>query len=497
MGIVGKQSIRSSIFIYIGFSIGAFNFWLLPHILSVEQFGLVRVLISVCTLLAGLCTLGTLPVITRYYPYYNLKGPKQKNDLLGWILVVGLIGFALMVILTLVFKGFIIRKFEGRSPLFINYFYLIYPFTFFILIYGIYERIAWSRQFAVLSSFLRETGIRAFTLIIVILLAIHILDFPSFISLYSLQFGVVFIAIFLYLTIRKGTHVTLKPSETTRALYKKMAIYAAYTFGGSLFMLAEQYFNTILLSSRLSLNAAGIFDIANFIATFLLVPKRSMQAAASATIATAWKDDDQPRLHRLYRKSSVTLLFIGILILGLIWLNIDHIFHLYKPEYRAGKYVVLFIGIANLIDLATGLNYDILVNSKLWRLHFYISVGMVAFFLPVTYFFVLAYGMMGSASGILVSLAAYNVMRSLLLWWKFRMQPFTAKNIFLLLSGVVAYFIAAYAIPSFSNIFIDGAVKSVVFVAIFATAVIRGKLSEDIVRIYNTAWMWVRLKLKK
>src|SRR5690348_2179082 len=283
MGTVRKQSIRSSIFIYLGFVIGAFNFWLLPHILSTEQFGLVRVLISVCTLLAGICTLGTLPTITRYYPYYNLQGRKQKNDLLGWVLVIGLIGFTIMVILTHVFKGLIIRKFEGRSPLFINYFYLIYPFTFFILIYGIYERIAWSRQFTVLSSFLRETGVRIFTLIIVVLLALRWLNFNAFINLYSLQFGVVFLVIFFYLTIRKGTHITLKPSETTRNLYRKMAIYAAYTFGGGLFVLVEQYFNTILLGSRESLNAAGIFDIANFIATFLLVPKRSMQAAASAT----------------------------------------------------------------------------------------------------------------------------------------------------------------------------------------------------------------------
>lgn len=495
MGIVRKQSIRSSIFIYIGFAMGAFNFWLLPHILSTEQFGLVRVLISVCTLLAGVCSLGSLPMVTRYYPYYNFKGRKQKNDLLGWALVISLVGFTIMVILTHVFKGLIIRKFEGQSPLFIDYFYLIYPFTFFILIYGIYERIAWSRQFTVLSSFLRETGVRTFTLIIVVLLALHLLNFNAFINFYSLQFGVVFIVLFVYLTIWKGTHITLKPSETTRNLYRKMAVYAAYIFGGGLFMLVEQYFNTILLGSRESLNAAGIFDIANFIATFMLVPKRSMQAAASATIATAWKEKDEQRLHRVYRKSSATLLIVGILILALIWLNIDHIFDLYKPEYRSGKYVVLFIGLANLIDLGTGLNYDILANSRLWKLHFYISVGMVAFFLPVTYLFVRAYGMMGSAYGILVSLAAYNIMRSILLWRKFRMQPFTARNGVILVSGIIAYFIAADIIPSFANIFIDSAVKSAVFFILFAAAVLAGKLSDDISELYQM--LLRRLKLKE
>ncbi|HEX5553882.1 MAG TPA: oligosaccharide flippase family protein [Chitinophagaceae bacterium] len=495
MGIVRKQSIHSSLFIYLGFVIGAFNFWLLPHILTTEQFGLVRVLISVCTLLAGLCSLGSLQVITRFYPYYNTQGKKHKNDLLGWALILGIIGFAIMVILTQVYKGLVIRKFEGKSPLFIDYFYLIYPFTFFILFFGIYERIAWSRQFTVLSSFLRETGVRLFTLIIVILLAVHWINFNYFISWYSLQFGVVFLVLFAYVTIRKGTHITVIPSETTRQLYRQMGTYAAYIFGGGLFMLVEQYFNTILLGSRVSLDAAGIFDIASFIATFLLVPKRSIQAAASATIARAWKEDDTGRIDRIYRKSSATLLISGILILGLIWLNIDHLFDLYRPEYRAGKYVVLFIGLANLIDLATGLNYDILVNSKLWKLHFIVSVCMVAFFLPVTYFFVKAYGMMGSAYGILISLGAYNIVRSIILWWKFKMQPFSLKSLLILVTGVVAYFIAADILPVFHNIFMDIIIKSLVFLLLFATAVLGARLSDDVSELY--AAMLVRLKIRK
>lgn len=485
MGVVRKQSIHSSLYIYVGFALGAFNFWLLPKILTTEEFGLIRILISVCTLLAGLCSLGTLQVITRFYPYYSHDPRGRKNDLLGWAVAIGLGGFLLLVLFTLLFKDLFIRKFQGNSPLFVNYFYLIYPFTLFILLFGIYERIAWSKQITIFSNFLRETGVRVFTLVIVVALWARWINFKSFVTLYSLQFGVVFLFLYLFLTFRRGTYLSIKVSETTRTHFREMITYAGFIAGGGLFMLIEQNFNTILLGSRSSLATAGIFDLANFMATLLLVPKRSMQAAASATIASALKDSDMARVARLYRKSCATLLIVALFILGIIWLNIDHVFDLYKPEYRSGKYVVLVIGIAYLVDMATGLNYDILVNSKLWKLHFYISVGLVAFFLLVTYLFVRWFSMMGSAYAILLSLTIYNLVRCLLLWWKYGFQPFSAKTLLILASGVGAYLVTYFVIPPLPNMVWDGLAKCVCFTGVFALAVIGGRLSEDVTELYR------------
>ncbi len=203
MGVVRKQSIQSSLFMYSGFAVGAFNFWLLPHILSTEQFGLIRVLMSVCSLLAGVCALGMQSVIIRFYPYYDDQGKKHKTDFLSWTFLIALCGYVLMVVFTLLFKDLIVRKFQGNAGLFLDYFYLIYPFTLFILLFALLERVAWSRQFTVLSSFLREFGVRIFTSLIVIALALHWLGFTGFITLYSLQFAVVFFILLYFLFIKK------------------------------------------------------------------------------------------------------------------------------------------------------------------------------------------------------------------------------------------------------------------------------------------------------
>ena len=84
MGIIGKQSIQSSIFIYIGFAIGALNTLVLfqnKNYFTLDQFGLTKVLVDVSLLIGMLCTLGTAPAAVKFYPFYNSYLPKKENDL--------------------------------------------------------------------------------------------------------------------------------------------------------------------------------------------------------------------------------------------------------------------------------------------------------------------------------------------------------------------------------------------------------------------------------
>jgi VIT1/CCC1 family predicted Fe2+/Mn2+ transporter len=64
MGIIQKQSIQSSLFIMLGFIIGAVNLLVLfPLFFTKTEMGLVRALIDTGATLSLFCTLGTLPVV--------------------------------------------------------------------------------------------------------------------------------------------------------------------------------------------------------------------------------------------------------------------------------------------------------------------------------------------------------------------------------------------------------------------------------------------------
>ena len=484
MGVVRKQSVLSSVYIYMGFAVGALNMFLLPHFLNQDQVGLTRIIISVSTLLAGICNLGSLPVITRFFPYYKDHSPGKQNDLLSWVLLLNLAGFLAMVLLSVWFRFLIIRKFSGNSPLFIHYFNAIYPFTFFLIFYNVLENYSWNQHHTVYPNFLREAGVRIFVLMLILGVGTGLLSFPHFVELFSLQFGLVFALILAYMLRRHLLEVSFRISQVTQRLKRRMIQYASFVFGGNLLLLVEQNISVILIGSIRGLNQSAIFDIANFIATVLVVPKRSVQAIATPLISEAWKNKDRDKVQELYAKSSLNLLIAGSLILGLILINLNLIFSLLPGNYASGKWVVVVVGLANLVDLATGLNYQVLVNSRLWKLDFYLSMGQVALFLVVNYILVKQFGMVGSAYSMLLSMISYNGVRYLLIWLKFGFQPFDVKTGFALLIAGFA-FAAAWILPLHAWSWIGSLLQSVVFVVIFGTAIIGFHVSHDIHDLYR------------
>jgi hypothetical protein len=72
MGIIQRQSIQSTFIIAFGFVIGAFNLIILvPKVLTAKEFGLTRIITEAGMTLAALCTLGCIPVINKFFPFYK------------------------------------------------------------------------------------------------------------------------------------------------------------------------------------------------------------------------------------------------------------------------------------------------------------------------------------------------------------------------------------------------------------------------------------------
>src|SRR6476661_2607660 len=143
MGIIQKQGVRSSIFLMIGFFIGAVNLlFLFPKVLSQEEIGLTRALIDAGTVLSVLATFGTIPVIYKFYPFYRSHA-RTKNDLAFFTGLICLAGFVAICLVGYFFKDFIVRKL-GKSPLFAEHVFLVYPLTFLMLAFTWMEAFGWA-----------------------------------------------------------------------------------------------------------------------------------------------------------------------------------------------------------------------------------------------------------------------------------------------------------------------------------------------------------------
>ena len=86
MGIIIKQSIRSTIITYLGIAIGTVNvLWLYPKYFTPEQIGILRLLQDIPFLLSLFVRLGASNIIDRYFSYYR-DDEKKHNGFLFIIL---------------------------------------------------------------------------------------------------------------------------------------------------------------------------------------------------------------------------------------------------------------------------------------------------------------------------------------------------------------------------------------------------------------------------
>ena len=78
MGIIQQQTIKGTIYSYLGVFIGAITINIIqPHALTTEQIGLIGILISFSTMFAQFSTLG-FSGTARYFPYFRNQENKQE-----------------------------------------------------------------------------------------------------------------------------------------------------------------------------------------------------------------------------------------------------------------------------------------------------------------------------------------------------------------------------------------------------------------------------------
>lgn len=445
MSTIRRQTIISSLLIYIGFVFGALNTYLFTKegIFTSEQYGLTRAFVVMGQFFYGFAGFGLSSVIYKFYPYYKDNLSKNKNDLLTLCLLGALVGFIITLGGAMIFEPLVVRKFITKSPLIVRYYYWVFPFTFFLLFFSILEAYAWSIGKNIIPNFLREAGFRLSTTLLIILFVVTGKNYDLFIKIFAFLYAFSFIALLIYLVRLGEFHIVTEVSRVTKKFWKKITALMAYIYGGTLVAVIAQSVDFLAIASYRGLASGGVFDFSTYLANVIQVPQRSLISASIPVLSRAWKDKDFKTLDTVYKRSSLNLLLISTFIFSLIFLNYDNAIVALnlKPEYAAGKWVVFLLGLKNIIDMGTGVNGQIIGTSVYWRFDFLSGVILLLLIIPLNIWLVKEYGIMGAAWSNMASYIVYNTIRIVFLKRKFNLQPFTAQTV-----KTIAHNIACFAL---------------------------------------------------
>lgn len=486
MSSIRRQSIISSLVIYFGFAVGLLNIYLFTKqgLFLDPQFGLYNAFIAIAMMMMAFANMAMPSYIYKFYPYYNEHLPVKKNDQLTIALVTGVIGFVLVLVAGILFKGLVVKKYITNAPEIVTHYNWIFVLGFGLMIYTILEAYAWQLHKSVFTNFLREVMWRLFTTALIVLFSMGIIrDFDTFIRLFSFSFPFIAAVLFIYLIITKKIHFTFQLSKVTRRLSKSILRLCSFVYTGSLILTISLVFDSLVISSVLddALTKLAVYSVAQNIASMIQVPQRGIIAAAIAHLSKAWKDKNMDIIQKIYQRSSINQLLFACGLFALIILSFSDAVTTFKLKgtYLDAYYVVILLGIAKLVDMGTGVNAQIIATSTWWRFEMISGVILLLVMMPLSYILTKQMDIVGAGLAHLISIVVYNSVRILFLWRKFGLHPFRIQSLYtLLLAGAswAACHFAFMEIHGWAGMFL----RSIAFIALYGFGAIYLKLSPDI-----------------
>lgn len=485
MGIIIKQSIRASIFSYLGAIIGFINvLWLYPYFLEADQIGLLGLIQSSAYLLATFGQVGMGATLVRFFPQY-----KHEKGFIGLILIISNMGFVVLLGISLLFQEQITAYFSAESAMFVEYLQLAVIVTYLLMLFQVLEAYCRSILEIGMPTFLRDIGLRSLTTIAIILYGFQVISFHSLVWSLMLTYGLTTLFLFAYLRYAKNMRLSFQTSFISKQKLKSLFNFGFYTLlgaGGTQIILQ---IDRIMISGIKGLEDTGIYTIAFFIGTVIELPKRAITQLSMSLLSQNFKNGDIMAVKKLYRQTSINLFIIGGLLLLGIWCNLDNVYH-FIPKgqlYQKGFYVVLFIGLGKLSDMLFGANGEIIVMSKYYRFNVLAVITLAIMTVVFNQLLIPQLGIEGAALASLLAMLIFNLVKYIFVWVKLGMQPFTVKT--LILAGILALsYFAQSLLPQLETVIIDLVLRSVLISVLFLIPLYFLKISNEVNQLVDSTF---------
>lgn len=488
MGIIIRQSLISTVLTYLGVIIGYVNLLILfPKYMSPEEVGLQRTFQDAALLLVPFVQIGVSQLTLKYFPQY-----KNKAYYSEFVTII----FALFIIFALIFTSFYlffeqdISLYFGTNSSQINqYLGLILGLSILLALHQVLVAFAQSSLNIILPNFLKEVVLRALTLIDIVLFATNTINFNQFIYLLTGAYLISFTVLLFYLIGNKALSLSFKFNHIKKSILKEMLTYSMFTFLGASGILIIGKVDSIMVSGMLGLRENGIYATAFYIAVLIELPKRAIAQISIPIISKAYEEKNIAEVKTIYSKSSINNLIIGLILFIGIWINLDNIFSLIPNSeiYVLGKWVVLIVGAGKLIDMAAGLNGEIIAMSKDYKVNTYLIVLLTIFTIYANYILIPIYGLEGAAIGSAVALFLYNLSKFLFLLIKERFQPFSIQTIKVLIIGSISLYVGL-TLPELQNVYFDILFQSSIVTIVFGGLILWFKPSKDVNNLASQIW---------
>lgn len=502
MGIIKSQGIKQSLVVYTGAVVGALSWILIYPNLETEELGLIKFIQETGLLVVPFLYLGANALSVRFFPVF--KDEKNgHNGFLLFLLSLLSVGCVLFLMLYAIFRDNILDYYANLSEEYVAYLdYLPYiiPVTLLLAFSGLLTQYTMNFKRIAIPAIFNDLFVKVGIISFVLLYLSQIVDWSMVINGIVIVYAIVLLCMVGYLIHLRQLHLIPNRTKLKKPLLKEMGVYAGYGIFGNLGSQLATRIDTFMVASLIDLTSTGIFAFSAYIGNVIEIPRRAISKISTPILVESLQNGDQENVAKLYRKSALVQLIVGAFILGGIWLCVDDLFLLMKngSEYARGKYIILVLGIAIVIDMLTGVNDEIISYSKYFRYRFYFILCLAIFNVIANFLFIVGFelGILGAALATLFSKSLYNLIKFVLLKVKMNIQPFSVNMLWVVGIVISCYFIVTL-LPLTEMVFVNILIKSIVFTLLYGGLIYGFQISLDINELVDSAWQKAISFIKK
>jgi len=489
MGVVFRQSAKNSIVVVLGAFLGALVIWLSPKYLSKPQLGFTRTMANYAVTFSQILLLGLNSTLIVYIHRFA-NDERKKKTLVTICLTLPIFIAAVFSVVYFLLHAWILHHFQPQDVPFMERYFTWLPLYTILFIYMvILEQYLGSQMKVAISAFMREVVLRIANITLLLLYGFGYVNFDVLVTgtimIYALP-----VLIFLFLSARiKGFGVSFQFENFTRSEYKEMIHFSWYHFLLTISVLLMSYLDALSLPfyDHKGFSSVALYTTAVFFISFLQLPLKAMIPASFTVLAKAFAENDMPKAKDIFIRSSINILIPTVAIAVLVGCNLKNVTLVINNNYSdiIPVFGILFIG--NIVNIATGMNDQVLSIANYYKFNFYLSLTLIGVLYVLIRIFVPRYGIYGAAWSTTTILMLFNILKYFFIWKKLDMQPLSKQTLLVAVAGIMAL-AGGYFFPHlfdqshhvYVRTFMDVAIRSTVIIIIYVLMLLWLKPSPDL-----------------
>lgn len=488
MGVVIKESIKSTIVTFSGALLGAVSMLIAVKFLSKSEYGVQQSILKISSLVAYFGVFGfdySLMVMGRTY---NEDHPKRAAFLwynLKWPFFFSiLVGVAMIVV-----KPFVLSRYSEEELKLMSLYYYSVPILIMIFV-GIYWLSGYLRSIMkttfVFTIF--EVLVRLLFLFLVFMIGLGWINFEWFLVLFVAIYLIPFLMYFLKAYKNPGftwrVDQALEKKERNKifefAFYHMFAIVAG--------ILVFQV-DAILLPYFLTDGFAdlAVYSVSLYAISILRMPGRVLGLNATPILTDYYNDGNHEKLKELFSRSALNLQLLTFCMSLILFVNIQNIvgiFGAWKEGYEAIGDLIPILLLGLIVEMSMGLNFEMIGISKFYRSNFWISLIFIGVIILSFTVLIKHYGQIGAAWAFSISMIVFNIIKALFVYNKLGMNALS-KDTFKAIGITLVCFFINYLIPKIGSSSVDLIIRSIIILVIFTACILWLNVGEDVGHIFR------------